>query len=64
MKKTMKDLVVEQMVDEVCRRYGFEAKVTISFCFLCERTNNFNLIKKKYNKIINNNNNNKYITQK
>lgn len=54
MKKTMKDLVIEQMVDEVCRRYGFEAKVTISFCFLCERTNNFNLIKKKYNKIIDN----------
>ena len=63
MKKTMKELVIERMIDDVCGRYGFETKVTIDFCNFCEQTNNFNLIKIKYNKIINNNNN-KYITQK
>lgn len=54
MTKTMKDLVIEQMIDEVCRRYGLEAKVTVSFCTLCERTTNFQLIKIKYNKLVDN----------
>lgn len=26
----------EQMIDNVIRRYGFEVKETIDFCFLCE----------------------------
>lgn len=54
--KKLKDIVIEKMIDDVCRRYGFESKVTIDFCNLCVKTKNYNLIKKRYQKLIDNNN--------
>ena len=54
--KTLKDIVIEKMIDDVCRQYGFESKVTIDFCDLCVKTKNYNLIKKRYQKLIDNNN--------
>lgn len=41
-----------RMIDEVCKRYGFEAEQTINFCRLCERANNYKLIRKKYQKLM------------
>lgn len=52
MKETTKEKMVNRMIDEVCRAYGFEAKETIRFCLFCEKTSNYNLIKKKYHKLI------------
>ena len=55
MKKTFKEASIDCMIDEVCRAYGLEARVTIQFCKLCEKSDNYILIKAKYNKLIKNN---------
>ena len=55
MKKTFKEASIDYMIDEVCRAYGFEVRVTIQFCKLCEKSDNYILIKAKYNKLIKNN---------
>lgn len=52
MKETTKEKMINRMIDEICRAYGFEAKETIRFCVLCEKTNNYNLIQKKYHKLV------------
>lgn len=49
---TMKDIVINNMIDEVCNRFGFEDKRTINFCTFCEKTNNFTMIKNRFNKIM------------
>ena len=41
----------EQMIDNVIRRYGFEVKETIDFCFLCE-TDNEKVIAEEYLRLI------------
>ena len=43
---------IDNMIDEVCKRYGFEAEQTINFCRLCERANNYKFIRKKYQKLM------------
>lgn len=55
MKKTFKEASIDRMIDEVCCAYGLEARVTIQFCKLCEKSDNYILIKAKYNKLIKNN---------
>ncbi len=52
MKETTKEKMINRMIDEVCRTYGFEAKETIRFCTFCERSSNYNLIQKKYHKLV------------
>ena len=52
MTKTIKEVSINNMIDEVCKRYGFEAEQTINFCRLCERANNYKLIRKKYQKLM------------
>lgn len=48
----MDEVSIDNMIDEVCKRYGFEAKQTINFCRLCEKANNYKLIRKKYQKLM------------
>ena len=52
--KTMKELTIDSMIDQLCCKFGFEAKETISFCTFCDKTNNFIMIKNRFNKLINN----------
>lgn len=52
MTKTITEVSIDNMINEVCKRYGFEVKQTINFCRLCERTNNYELIRKKYQKLM------------
>ena len=61
MTKTIKEVSIDNMIDEICKqymidkickRYGFEVKETISFCRLCEESNNYKLIRKKYQKLM------------
>ena len=52
MTKTIKEISIDNMIDEVCKRYGFEAEQTINFCRLCERTTNYELIRKKFQKLM------------
>lgn len=52
MKETTKEKMINRMIDEVCRTYGFEAKETIRFCAFCEKSSNYNLIQKKYHKLV------------
>ena len=52
MTKTIKEISIDNMINEVCKRYGFEARQTISFCRLCERTTNYELIRKKFQKLM------------
>lgn len=47
--------MLDRMIDEVIRKFGFEAKETISFCRLCERAmnkdtkaNRFKVVEKYY----------------
>ena len=54
MKNTEREKMINEMIDKVCRIYGFEAKETIRFCNLCEKTKNDNLIEKKYHKLVDN----------
>lgn len=49
---TIKEYSINNMIDEVCKRYGFEVKETISFCRLCEKSNNYELIRKKFQKLM------------
>lgn len=51
--KTMKELTIDSMIDQLCCKFGFEAKETISFCSFCDKTNNFIMIKNRFNKLIN-----------
>lgn len=57
MKNTERENMINKMIDKVCRIYGFEAKETIRFCNLCEKTKNDNLIEKRYHKLVDNFNN-------
>ena len=52
MTKTIKEVSIDNLIDEVCKRYGFEAGQTINFCRLCEESNNYELIRKKYQKLM------------
>lgn len=52
MTKTIKEVSINNMINEVCKRYGFEVRQTISFCRLCEESNNYELIRKKYQKLM------------
>lgn len=52
MTTTIREYSINQMIDAVCNQYGFEAKTTINFCRLCERSNNYNLIRKKFQKLV------------
>ena len=52
MTKTIKEVSIDNMIDGICKRYGFEVKETISFCRLCEESNNYELIRKKYQKLM------------
>lgn len=52
MTKTIAEVSIDNMINEVGKRYGFEGKQTINFCRLCERTNNYELIRKKYQKLM------------
>lgn len=54
MTKTIRQVSIDSMISEVCQRYGFEVKETISFCRLCEKSNNYELIRKKYQKLMEN----------
>ena len=54
MTTTAKEKMINAMIDTVCQIYGFEAKKTITFCSLCESTNNYELIRKKYHKLVDN----------
>jgi len=45
----MKD--VERMIDDVIRKFGFEARQTINFCRMCEREN-INRVEKRYNELM------------
>ena len=38
----------EEMIDNVIRRYGFEARETINFARVCEQSINDNSIKRVY----------------
>ena len=43
----------EQMMDNVIRKFGFEAKATIIFCRMCERGNLAHTqIKTRYNELM------------
>lgn len=42
----------KKMMDAIIKRYGFEAKVTIWFCGLCEKSNNLTYVKKVFSKIM------------
>ena len=43
----------EQMIDNVIRKYGFEARVTIAFCRMCERGDLANTqIEARYNELM------------
>lgn len=54
MREATREKMVNVMIDTVCRIYGFEAKKTIAFCSFCENTNNYELIRKKYHKLVDN----------
>ena len=43
----------ERLAYNVVRRYGHEAKESIKFCKLCERSKNTYKILKRYNKLMN-----------
>jgi len=43
----------EQMIDNVIRKFGFEVKVTIDFCWLCEREVNDDVVINRYNELMN-----------
>lgn len=54
--KTFKDLVIKKMIEDVRQKYGSESKIAIDFCNICTKGKSFNLIRKKYKKLIDNNN--------
>lgn len=43
---------INSMIDDVCRKYGFEVYETISFCQLIDNGASFNTIKKAYDKLM------------
>ena len=49
--KMMRNIVINMMIDEVIKKYGFENIETIKFCKVAEK-NNFNLIKAYFHKIM------------
>lgn len=49
---TIKEYSIKTMQDEVVRTFGFEAKKTITFFTLCEKSNNYELIRKKFQKMM------------
>lgn len=52
MKDVTREKMIEEMIDKVCRLYGFEAKQTIRFCTFCERSTNYNAIERKYYRLV------------
>ena len=53
---TSKSLTVmkDKMLNDIIRKYGFEAKRTLVFARLCESCENEHIIKQMYNKYITN----------
>lgn len=47
-----KENQINNMIDKVCRVYGFEAKETIRFCLLCEKSHDLKKIEKNYHKLV------------
>lgn len=49
--------IYDKMVDEVIKKYGFEAEETIKFCKLCELKNHIddfdNFLKSFFNQLMN-----------
>lgn len=45
-------MAIDDMIDNVCRKSGFETKQTIIFCKLCENTTDKTKIYKAYKKIM------------
>ena len=43
----MRKTVIKRMIDDICKKYGLENKLTIHFCKVCEG-NNYRLIKALY----------------
>ena len=42
----------EKMMDEIIKRYGFEAKQTIKFCALAEREPDIKKVEKAFKKLL------------
>ena len=45
-------MTINNMIDDVCRKYGFEVYETISFCKLCESGVAYETIKSAYNALM------------
>ncbi len=43
---------IERMIDDVIRKYGFEAEATLFFCRLCKNTSNLKHIKWSYKELM------------
>lgn len=52
MKATIRTKMINIMIDEVIRRFGFEHKNTIYFCTIAEKASNIDLIKKVFHKLM------------
>lgn len=45
--------IINKMMDNIIKRFGFESQTTIAFCLLCEETKDEKEIEKVYSNILN-----------